>query len=80
MIVRGVVQWLCVVMCVITLLHFKNTNCLLAADEVREGLDVHFAETYDDVYTIAFEYDDDAAAVKVEPHSEQRLAETAPAA
>jgi hypothetical protein len=52
----------------------------VSADEVREGLDVHFAETYEDVYKVAFEYDSEDAAQKVVPHSEQRLAESAAAA
>jgi hypothetical protein len=53
---------------------------LLSAAEVREGLDVHFAETYEDVYQVAFEYDSEEAAQKVAPHSEQRLTESAAAA
>lgn len=52
---------------------------LLSAAEVREGLDVHFAETYEDVYQVAFEYDSEDAAQKVVPHSEQRLTESAAA-
>lgn len=48
--------------------------------EVKEGLDVHFADTYEDVYRVAFEYGDAEAAEKVVPHSEQRLAESAAAA
>lgn len=40
---------------------------------------MHFAETYEDVYRVAFECDDDVAAEKV-VHSEQRLAESAAAA
>jgi hypothetical protein len=51
-----------------------------SAAEVREGLDVHFAETYEDVYKVAFEYDGEEAAQKVVPHSEQRLTESAAAA
>lgn len=50
------------------------------AAEVKEGLDVHFADTYEDVYKVAFEYGDAEAAEKVVPHSEQRLAESAAAA
>ena len=53
---------------------------LLSAAEVREGLDVHFAETYEDVYQVAFEYDGEEAAQKVVPHSEHRLMESAAAA
>lgn len=53
---------------------------MLPAAEVKEGLDVHFAGTYEDVYRVAFEYGADAAAETVAPHSEQRLAESAAAA
>lgn len=44
------------------------------AEEVKAGLHAHFAETYDDVYKLAFEYNDDQAAVEGES-SEQSLKE-----
>ena len=54
------------------------TNCLTDpvmgrfAEEVKAGLSAHFAETYEDVYKLAFDYDD-AEAAAVGESSEQGL-------
>jgi predicted ATP-dependent protease len=43
------------------------------ADDVTVGLEVHFAETYDDVYRVAFEYEKEGVVKSVEENGEVGL-------
>jgi ATP-dependent Lon protease len=45
--------------------------------EIKEGLVVHFADYYDDVHKIAFEYDDDEQIAAIEKEREQ-IKQTSP--
>lgn len=41
----------------------ENANSLMfscIADDVRKGFNVHFAETYEDVYKVALDYEADS--------------------
>lgn len=39
------------------ILTWTAANFCGVADDVREGFDVHFADTYEDVYRVALDYD-----------------------
>ncbi len=38
---------------------FLLTDTCLLSDDVRKGFEVHFADTFEDVYRVALDYDAD---------------------
>lgn len=41
----------------VTFKTFLMTDNVLLSDDVRKGFEVHFADTFEDVYRVALDYD-----------------------